>query len=302
MEGNISFDRLCRLYGNAALEKLNSAHVLICGLGGVGSWAAEAIARTAIGRITLADFDIIGETNINRQLPALSDTIGIKKTEAMAARLRKINPALAIKACDILLKPENIPNFLYEKPDIVIDAIDNVTAKCFLIAHCRQNSIPIIVSCGSGGRTDPSKIKVCDLAETQNDALARSVRYILRQKYGFPKTGPFGIQAVCSSELPHKPFSGIKPDESKHVLPFDSLNFKSYSCSFELSSNFPASGIESAVKSENSSENKKNPENSQIPASKAFINGTACFVTGSFGFFCASEAVKKIICGIDAGR
>ena len=314
MERNIYFDRLCRLYGKAVLEKLKAAHVLICGLGGVGSWAAEAIARTAIGRITLADFDIIGGTNINRQLPALSDTIGIKKTEAMAARFRKINPESAIKACDICLNPSNIPNLLAESPDIVIDAIDNVTAKCFLIAHCRKNGIPIIVSCGSGGRTDPSKIKVCDLAETQNDALARSVRYILRQKYGFPRKGRFGIQAVCSSELPHKPFSGINADESRHVLPFGSLHFQG-SFSSELPSGFPAPGIKSAVKSEVNAEKSENPansvklgntdsmnnNNSEMPVRRSFINGTACFVTGSFGFFCASEAVKKIIAGIDAG-
>ena len=249
------FDRLCRLYGTEKLAKLQSAHVIICGLGGVGSWATEAIARTAVGRITLADFDIVGETNINRQLPALTDNFGREKTTVIAERIFKINPACHVEIKNIRLAPENIPSLFEEKPSVVIDAIDNVTAKCFLIAYCRKNKIPIVVSCGSGGRKDPSKITVRDLSETENDALARSVRYVLRQKYGFPRKGKFGITAVCSSEIPESPFPGLNQEEKKHVLPFEGGK----------------------------------------PARVPFISGTACFVTGSFGFFCAAEAVKNVI-------
>jgi len=249
------FDRLCRLYGKENLAKFKAAHVLICGLGGVGSWAAEAVARTAIGRITLADFDIVGETNINRQMPALTDTFGREKTAVIAERISKINPACRIEIKNMLLTPENIPFLFQEKTTVVIDAIDNVTAKCFLIAYCRKNKIPIIVSCGSGGRKAPSKIAVRDLAETENDALARSVRYVLRQKYGFPRKGNFGITAVCSSEIPNSPYPGLKQEETKHILPHEG----------------------------------------KAPARMPFISGTACFVTGTFGFFCAAEAVKTII-------
>lgn len=255
MPDSYCFDRLCRLYGTENLAKFRAAHVLICGLGGVGSWAAEAIARTVIGRITLADFDIVGETNINRQLPALSDTLGMEKTAVIAERINKINPDCHIEIKNIRLTPENIPSLFQEKPSAVIDAIDNVTAKCFLISYCRKNKIPIIVSCGSGGRKDPSKISVRDLAETENDALARSVRYVLRQKYGFPRKGKFGITAVCSSEIPNSPYPGLKQKETKHILPHEG----------------------------------------NAPARKPFISGTACFVTGTFGFFCAAEAVRTII-------
>lgn len=253
------FDRLCRLYGSDGLYKLRAAHVLVCGLGGVGSWAAEAIARSAVGHITLADFDLVGDTNMNRQLPALADTVGREKTAVIAERIGKINPDCKIEIRNIRLTPENISSLFQEKPSVVIDAIDNVTAKCFLIAYCRENSIPIIVSCGSGGRTDPSRICVRDLAETENDALARSVRYVLRQKYDFPRKGRFGITAICSSEIPNTPFPGLKREETKHILPFD-----------------------------NKSDETK-------PKRPPFIVGTACFVTGTFGFFCASEAVKQII-------
>lgn len=254
-EDKYFFDRLFRLYGEENVEKLKKAHIMLFGLGGVGSWAAEALARSAIGKITLVDFDIINETNINRQMPALSNTIGIEKVKIAADRLSKINPEIKVIPRNIRLMPENTEEILADMPSVVIDAVDNVTAKCFLINYCRANKIPIIVSCGSGGRADPSKVKIEDLGETENDALARVVRGILRKKYNFPKKGKFGIQAICSSEIACKPFAGLKPNETKNTIV------------------------------ENCNEAKRS----------SMILGTACFVTGTFGFFCAAAAIGKIL-------
>jgi tRNA A37 threonylcarbamoyladenosine dehydratase len=284
------FDRLARLYGRDKLEKLRNAHVMLFGLGGVGSWAAEALARTAAGRITLVDFDIVGDTNMNRQMPALCDTIGEDKTAVVAERLRKINPEAEIIVKNIRLTPENTEALFKEacavkNPDVVIDAIDNLTAKCFLINYCREHGIPVIVSCGSGGRTDPSEIKVMDLGETANDALARTVRGILRKKYNFPKKGKFGIKAVCSSEPFIRPFEGLKPDEKKNFLSEARSASAKYTSHEENGINITAA--DNRVEIENSTEG--------INKRKTPVLGTACFVTGTFGFFCASEAVKEIL-------
>ena len=285
------FDRLVRLYGPEKFEKLRNAHVMLFGLGGVGSWAAEALARTAIGRITLVDFDIIGDTNMNRQMPALCDTVGSDKTAVAAERLKKINPAAEIIIKNMRLMPENTAELFKEacaakKPDAVIDAIDNLTAKCFLINFCREHKIPLIVSCGSGGRTDPSKIRVMDLGETENDALARTVRGILRKKYNFPKKGKFGIKAVCSSEPFRRPFEGPKPDEKKNFL--RESRSSAYLCPSACGkTDKNGNGAVSSLALEN-----KSGENSKRAAP---VLGTACFVTGTFGFFCAAEAIKEII-------
>jgi tRNA A37 threonylcarbamoyladenosine dehydratase len=183
------------LVGSAGLEKLRSSHVMICGIGGVGSYAAEALGRAGVGRITLVDFDDICLTNINRQIHALGSTVGQHKVEVMAARLCDINPAAEIVAVKAFFSRENAEQLLSPKPDYVLDAIDHFTAKVALITTCREQNIPVISSMGAANKLDPTKIHVADIAETKNCRMARSMRKILR-KAGISS----GVKVVYSTE------------------------------------------------------------------------------------------------------
>jgi tRNA A37 threonylcarbamoyladenosine dehydratase len=183
------------LIGTTGLERLRSSHVLICGIGGVGSYAAEALGRAGVGRITLVDFDDICLTNVNRQIHALSSTVGQQKVEAMADRLRDINPAAEIIAVKAFFSQENAGQLLSPRPDYVLDAIDHFTAKVALITICREQNIPVISSMGAANKLDPTKIHVADIAETKNCRMARSMRKILR-KAGISS----GVQVVYSTE------------------------------------------------------------------------------------------------------
>lgn len=156
---------------------------MIIGLGGVGSWAAEGLARSGVGHLSLVDFDYVCITNTNRQLQAMAGTIGKRKVEVLAERFQKINPMAKIDAHLKFYNADSSADLFSAKPDFVIDAIDNITAKCHLLSFCRSNNIPVVTSVGSGGRLDPTQIRVTDLARTEGDPLARAVRKILRQKY-----------------------------------------------------------------------------------------------------------------------
>jgi tRNA threonylcarbamoyladenosine dehydratase len=193
------FDRMGRLVGDSAMKRLMDSHVMIIGLGGVGSWAAESIVRSGIGKVTIVDFDEICVTNFNRQLHAL------QKSDVLADRFKKINPQAEIRSIAKFYNFESSDEIFADRPDYVIDAIDNVTAKCHLLNRCRSEGIPVICSAGSGGRLDPLKVQVRDLAETEYDPLARAIRRILREKYAFPEKGTFGIQTVFSAEPATKP-------------------------------------------------------------------------------------------------
>jgi len=201
------FDRMGRLIGDEGMRRLMNAHVMILGLGGVGSFAAESIVRSGVGEVTLIDFDEICITNFNRQLHALGGLVGKQKAEVMGERLQKINPQLKANILVKFYNEKTAAEIFSRKPDYVIDAIDSVTSKCHLIHYCHSNKIPLVSCMGSGGRLDPSQIRVSDLSETSVDPLARDVRLILRQKYGFPSEGKgkFGIPAVYSIEHPRKP-------------------------------------------------------------------------------------------------
>jgi tRNA A37 threonylcarbamoyladenosine dehydratase len=196
------FDRMGRLIGDPKMKKLMDSHVMVIGLGGVGSWTAESLARSGVGKITVVDFDEICITNFNRQLHALNGLVGSKKALVMADRLQKINPGAKINAIAKFYNADHCEEIFKDRPDYVVDAIDNITAKCHLIAHCKNQNIPVIVSTGSGGRLDPTQVKVADLAQTTVDPLARSVRKVLRDKHGFPpeESLPWGIPAVFSTE------------------------------------------------------------------------------------------------------
>jgi tRNA threonylcarbamoyladenosine dehydratase len=196
-----------RLFGQDGLKTLKQSHAMVIGIGGVGSWVAEALARNALGNITLVDLDHIAESNLNRQIHALESTLGMSKVIAMQARIKEINPAIRINPIDDFIREDNVEN-LVSQVDIVIDAIDDVKAKVALISVCKRKAIPLITVGGAGGRLDPTLVKVNDLARISGDRLLAKVRNQLRRDHGFPKAPhkastqakKFGIDAVYSDE------------------------------------------------------------------------------------------------------
>jgi tRNA A37 threonylcarbamoyladenosine dehydratase len=256
------FDRMGRLVGEPAMQRLARAHVMILGLGGVGSWAAECLARSGLGALTIVDFDDICITNFNRQLHALDGFVGQPKAGVMAARLRSVNPAADIRVMPRFYNKDSSAEILSVRPDYVIDAIDCVTAKAHLLATCRAQGIPVVTSTGSGGRLDPTRVEVKDLSQTDVDPLAKMVRKLLRRDYDFPSEdeGHFGITAVFSKEQPSLP----------HELVYD--GGKGFRCMCAKQTDVPFTC------------DKKN-----------VIMGTAPFVTGAFGLHCASVAIRALM-------
>ena len=205
------FSGIARLYGETALEKFHNAHVCIVGIGGVGSWAAESLARSGVGSITMIDLDEICVTNINRQLHAMDGEIGRQKTAAMASRITAINPDCHITCLETFFSERNAAEILNQGFDYVIDAIDQSLPKSLLLAGCHQRGIPVISCGGAGGLTDPTQIQIDDLSRSFNDPLLLQVRKDLRNHYGFPqgadpkrkiKRKKFGIECIFSSESP----------------------------------------------------------------------------------------------------
>jgi tRNA A37 threonylcarbamoyladenosine dehydratase len=196
------FGGIARLYGVDALQRFQHAHVTVVGIGGVGSWAAEALARSAIGRITLIDLDMIAESNVNRQVHALDGEFGTAKVGAMAHRIRAINPACEVREVEDFVTPENVEAIFGRASDYVIDAIDQVRTKAAMIAWSKRSATPFITAGGAGGQIDASRIQVADLALTIQDPLLSKVRSLLRKDYGFTREAKkkFGIPAVFSSE------------------------------------------------------------------------------------------------------
>ncbi|CDG81201.1 tRNA cyclic N6-threonylcarbamoyladenosine(37) synthase TcdA [Janthinobacterium agaricidamnosum] len=205
--GEIDFERrfggIGRLYGAAALERFRRAHVCVIGVGGVGSWLVEALARSAIGHLTLIDLDNVAESNINRQIQALSDTLGQAKIGALAERIALINPFCTVTQIEDFITPDNLEQMIAGRGyDYVIDAIDSAKAKAAVIAYCRDQAIPLITIGSAGGQTDPTRIEVRDLARTEQEPLLKRVRKLLRNNYGFPRgmKNKFNVDAVFSME------------------------------------------------------------------------------------------------------
>lgn len=200
------FGGVDRLYGPGTLRRLAGSHVCVVGIGGVGSWAAEALARSGVGRLTLVDLDHVAESNVNRQIHALEDSLGQAKVQAMAQRIAGINPACLVLTLEEFISPENVAELL-PACDGVVDAIDQVRAKAALIAHCRRLGLPVVTTGGAGGRSDPTRLKVDDLSRTTQDALASKVRARLRKEYGFPRDPKkkFGVDCVYSDEPIQRP-------------------------------------------------------------------------------------------------
>ena len=231
------FGGIKRLYGEQALARFQSAHVCVVGIGGVGSWAAEALARSAIGRITLIDLDMVAESNVNRQIHALGDTFGKAKTDAMAERILAINPSCAVSTIEDFVSPDNVGQMLDQGFDYVIDAIDNVRTKTAMIAWCAAHGIPIITSGGAGGQIDPTRIEITDLSRTIQDPLLSKVRSLLRKEHGFSRDPKkkFGVPAVFSSEPLRYPDSGAACDEQPTLT---GLNCAGYGSSVSVTAPF----------------------------------------------------------------
>jgi tRNA A37 threonylcarbamoyladenosine dehydratase len=198
------FGGVARLYGAAAYARFERAHVTVVGIGGVGSWAAEALARSGVGALTLIDLDHIAESNTNRQVHALGDEYGKAKVQAMRARLAAINPACRVHGIEEFVTPDNVAA-LIAPCDAVLDCIDQVSAKAALIAFCVRENIAVATSGAGGGRVDPTRIRCGDLAVASGDPLLAKVRYRLRRRYGFPRESGgrvrrFGVAAVYSDE------------------------------------------------------------------------------------------------------
>lgn len=195
------FGGVARTWGEAGASRIAGAHVAIVGVGGVGSWAAEALARCGVGRLTLIDLDQVAESNINRQVHALESTVGAAKVGVMAARIADMSPHTQVDAIEDFIDPDNVARLVPESADAVIDAIDAPRAKAALIALCVARGQPIQVCGAAGGRTDPLALGRSDLAFTRADALLSSVRARLRRDHGFPRdtTQAFGVPAVWSA-------------------------------------------------------------------------------------------------------
>lgn len=248
-----------RLVGDPAMRRLFGSHVMVVGLGGVGSFAAESLCRSGVGRLTLVDFDRVCVTNTNRQLQATKGVVGKLKAEVLAERLRLINPQADVRPVPRFYDADTAAALLGLGPDYVVDAIDNITAKCHLLATCRRLGLPIVTSTGASGRLDPTALCIDDLAHTRVDPLALEVRKILRKKYGFPQEGSFGIQAVYSSEPPRDPLELRYDDGDGFRCVCPGGKNELHSCE-----------------------------------ERRLIYGTASFVTGAFGLCCASVAVRAL--------
>lgn len=256
------FDRAARLLGDHGIARLASSTVSVFGVGGVGSFAAEALVRSGVGRVILCDYDRICVTNVNRQLHAMKGTLGKSKVEVMAERLRLINPDAVIETRAEFYNAENSARLLVPEPDLVIDAIDNVAAKLHLIATCLRDKIRIVSAMGAAARLDPTAVRIGDLSETRIDPFARDIRKSLRTKYGIDCTERTGVWAVYSEETPIEP----------HSLAYDDGAFR---CVCPGGMN----GI-------NDCEHKNR------------VEGSVAFVPSVFGMTMASVGVK-LLCGLE---
>lgn len=223
---NDRFGGVARLHGNDGFEKLQNAHVCIIGVGGVGSWAAEALARAGVGEISLVDADDICVTNTNRQIHALTETVGQEKVNAMASRIKSINPECKINQETTFFLESTASKLLAPNYDFVIDAIDSIKHKSLLIALCKEKNIKLITIGGAGGKVNIADIQVCDLGRSYDDRLLCKLRKELRNKYGFPrfKNKKFHIQCVFSPEMPQLPWCEVDNQDEQTSLKLDCNN------------------------------------------------------------------------------
>lgn len=274
------FGGLSRLYGDTGLAKLQTAHIVVIGIGGVGSWAAEALARNAIGTITLIDLDNVAESNVNRQIHALEGEFGKAKITAMAQRIRAINPSCQVREIEDFVTPENVAELLDFPPemkaDVILDCIDDAKAKIALADYCKSTKTPLIMAGAAGGRLDPTRIKSVDLSAVTGDKLLAKVRNQLRRDYGFPKasnakkSSKFGITCVYSDELV------LQPNEV---------------CALEKNTDFINDALEANIHEASSDE--KNAR--AITGLNCAGYGSSVSVTATFGFVAAQLALNCVL-------
>ena len=226
------FGGVARLYGPQGAQRLRDAHICVVGIGGVGSWVAEALARTGVGTITLIDLDMVAESNTNRQIQALGDVYGAAKVSVMAERILAINPTCEVRQVEEFVDTENASDLLAGPFSTVIDAIDQVRAKAAMIAHCRRAGTPIVTVGAAGGQLDPTQICLADLSRTVQDPLLAKVRSTLRRDYGFPRDSKkkFGVTAVYSTESLRYPDSGAACDIERGPAGLNCAGFGSSVC------------------------------------------------------------------------
>ncbi|MCR9204436.1 MAG: tRNA cyclic N6-threonylcarbamoyladenosine(37) synthase TcdA [Halobacteriovoraceae bacterium] len=205
------FSGIARLYGDAALTSFFNSHIAVVGVGGVGSWTAESLCRSGIGKLTLIDMDEVCVTNTNRQLHALSDSIGKTKVAVLKDRLQKINPECVINIYEDFLTAETIEDFLNKNYTVVIDAIDSLKNKTLMADYCRTHKIPLVTVGGAGGKKDPTLVRCGDLSESTRDNLLKRLKKKLRVDFSFPREGKMDIQAIYSIE------NAMYPDEKGGV-------------------------------------------------------------------------------------
>ncbi|KOP55622.1 MULTISPECIES: tRNA cyclic N6-threonylcarbamoyladenosine(37) synthase TcdA [Pseudomonas syringae group] len=251
------FAGIARLYGIEGLARLRAAHVAVVGIGGVGSWAAEAMARSGVGEISLFDMDDVCVSNSNRQLHALDSTVGRPKVEVMAERIRAINPDCVVHAVTDFVTRDTMAECITPDMDFVIDCIDSVNAKAALISWCKRRKIQMVTTGGAGGQIDPTLIQIADLNRTFNDPLASKVRSTLRRDYGFSRTPNrhYSVPCVFSTEQLRYP----KPDGS-----------------ICLEKKFVGDGV-------------------KLDCAGGF--GAVMMVTATFGMVAATRAVDKLVAG-----
>lgn len=253
------FDRTARLLGEPGVARLAASTVTVFGVGGVGSYAAEGLVRSGVGRVILVDYDRICVTNVNRQVHAMKGTLGKSKVEVMAERLRAINPDAVIEARAEFYGADTSARLLTPEPDVIIDAIDNVTAKMHLIATCVRERLRLVSTMGAAARLDPTMVRTADLAETKICPFARDLRKALRKKHGLDCSQPTGVHAVYSEEPPIAP----------HALGYDEDGFQCV--------------CPGGTNGKNDCDNRNR------------IEGSAAFVPSVFGMTAAAVAVRLLI-------
>lgn len=255
------FDGIARLFGQQALARLRQTHVMVVGVGGVGSWTVEALARTGIGALTLVDLDEVCFSNVNRQLPALDGTIGLPKVEVLRERVSRIHPECRVTAIQEFFTEASagrlLDAFQGAGGNYVVDAIDSSANKCQLILGCGQRGLPLALSGAAGGRADPTQVRVSDLARVTHDRLLSEVRKRLRREHGYPRDGaPWGLPTVHSVEPPVLPQAdGTVCAASQAVTPAG--------------------------------------ESQRLNCQAGY--GSAAFVTGTFGLTLAAEVTRRIV-------
>ena len=234
------FGGLRRLYGDAAYARLRAARVAVVGLGGVGSWAAEALARCGVARLVLIDLDHVAESNVNRQVQALGRTLGQAKVQALAERIADIHPGCQVLAVEDFVAPDNWPALLPAPVDVLVDACDQVRAKLALAAWSLREGVPLVCVGAAGGKRQPQRVEVADLAEATHDPLLASLRQRLRKEAGAPRQGSMGVRCVFSRESVVAPAAVCEADDpgAAAAAVDGSLNCHGYGSSVMVTATF----------------------------------------------------------------